>query len=143
MSLQQRLTFITLGVKDLQRVKDFYITQFGWKTEHDSEGIVMFRLNGFLLSLFSIDALAEDAGVPNDSGRFKGLTLGYNVGSIAEVDALFTGFAAKEVKVVKAPEKAFWGGYRGYIADPEGNLWEIAWNPYMELDAQGSVLSHE
>ncbi|HEU4552945.1 MAG TPA: VOC family protein [Chitinophaga sp.] len=143
MSLQQRLTVITLGVKDLQRSKDFYTTQFGWKPVNDNNNIIMFLLNGFILSLFPSGALADDANVPAEGAGFRGFTLAYNVTSAAEVDALFERFAANGVTITRHAEKAFWGGYRGYVADPDNYLWEICWNPYMELDAQGSVTAHQ
>jgi len=103
----------------------------------------MFRLNGFILSLFPTGPLAADAGVPDNGTGFRNFTLAYNVGSAGEVDALFAAFKSGGVLIVKPPEKAPWGGYRGYIADPDNNLWEICWNPYMELDEQGNVIGHQ
>ena len=75
--------------------------------------------------------------------RFKPCTLAQNYFSMEEVDQVFAKLKEKGVKIVKAPEKVFWGGYRGYISDPENNLWEIAYNPFMHYDSQGNVLSHD
>jgi catechol 2,3-dioxygenase-like lactoylglutathione lyase family enzyme len=138
--MEQRLSFITLGVKDLQAMKEFYVDKFGWKTHHDDNGIVFFKLNGFILSLFPVDELAEDATVSSDGQGFKGFTLAICLNSEKEVDDLFSELGSKGVKVVKAPHKVFWGGYSGYVADLEDNLWEIAWNPFLELSPEGNVL---
>ncbi|MDO4879256.1 MAG: VOC family protein, partial [Neisseria sp.] len=75
--------------------------------------------------------MAQDASLSPQDGGFPRFTLAHNVGSEAEVDALFAIFAEKNAKVVKAPQKVFWGGYSGYIADPDGFLWEIAFNPFL------------
>jgi len=144
MTVAQRLSFLTIGVKDLQRVKQFYIEHFGWTPlKFDSDGVVFFKLNGFILSLFPTEELAKDAGIPNDAGspNFKGMSLAYNLNSEKEVDTLVTTLREKGVKIVKAPEKVFWGGYSAYIADVENNLWEIAYNPFMNMDEQGNVIA--
>ncbi len=141
--MEQRLSFITLGVDNLAAMREFYMTKFGWQPEIDNENIVFFRLTGFFLGLFGKDALAEDAKVAAQGSGFKGFTLAYNLRSEQEVDALFTDLQAKGVKVVKSPEKVFWGGYSGYVADAEDNLWEIAYNPFLEMDDQGNVSGHK
>ena len=86
-----------------------------------------------MFALFNRDALAHDAELPAvHSSGFPRFTLAHNVGSEAEVDALFAKMAAKQVNIVKPPQKVFWGGYSGYIADLDGFLWEIAYNPFLE-----------
>ncbi|MDX1636722.1 MAG: VOC family protein [Balneolaceae bacterium] len=138
--MEQRLTIITLGVEDLTGMTAFYREVFGWEPTDDSnENITFFKLNGILLSLFGKEALADDAGVEAAGRGFKGFSLAHNVASDAEVDRVMSELEEKGVEIVRQPEKVFWGGYRGYIRDPEGHLWEIAHNPFLELDQQGNV----
>jgi uncharacterized glyoxalase superfamily protein PhnB len=130
--MEQRITFFTLGVNDLQVSTGFYETNFGWKRSAIStENIVFFDLNGIHFSLYNRKALAEDATVDEAGSGFKGFTLAHNVGSEKEVDELIEDLRNKGVKIVKEPQKVFWGGYSSYISDPDGNLWEIAFNPYL------------
>lgn len=140
--MEQRLSFITLGVSDLEEMKRFYIDKFGWKPLKESDGIVFFKLNGFILSLFPADELAEDAGIISNGQGFKRYTLAINFNSPQEVDKVFNELKAKGVEIIKPPEKVFWGGYRGYVEDIEQNLWEIAHNPFLGLDDTGNVISH-
>lgn len=133
--MEQRLTLITLGVTNLQRSKAFYQDIFGWQaTSLSNEGIIFFQLNGIQLALFPQESLADDAGVPADGKGFRRFSLAYNVRSEQEVDELVAALASKGVKVLKQPEKVFWGGYSSYIADPDENLWEIAYNPFLPLE---------
>jgi predicted lactoylglutathione lyase len=141
--MNQRLTFITLGVSDLEKAKEFYVNVFGWKPIKDDQGIVFFKLNGLILSLFPNEELAKDAGVPNDGTGFKRMTLAINFKSEQEVDVAFAEAVGKGAKSVVKPEKVFWGGYRGYLADLDENLWEFAYNPFLEMDEQGSVIGHQ
>jgi catechol 2,3-dioxygenase-like lactoylglutathione lyase family enzyme len=136
------LSLVTLGVHDLDAMKRFYIEKFGWIPLKDSDGIVFFKLNGLLLGLFPKEELAEDAGVPAEGQGFKGFSLAVCLRSEREVDAMFEELEKKGAPIVKKPEKVFWGGYRGYAADVERNLWEIAYNPFMTLDERGGVVSH-
>lgn len=130
--MEQRLSFITLGVTDLKASTNFYESKFGWKkTEMSDENIVFFQLNGFLLGLYEKNALAEDATVSAAGEGFKSMALSYLAGSEAEVDSLIEELRNKEVKIIKEPQKVFWGGYSSYIADPDGFLWEIAYNPFV------------
>lgn len=142
--MEQRLTIVGLGVNDLEVSSTFYEEKFGWKKMGSSnENITFFQLNGILLSLYPREKLAEDATVnPNGEG-FKGFSLAYNTRSEAEVDELITTLKGKGVKIVKQPEKVFWGGYSSYIADPDDNLWEIAFNPFLPLDENGNAINQE
>ena len=81
--------------------------------------------------------------MPDDGRGFKRFTLAINFKTEQEVDKAFDDLKQKGVKIIKAPEKVFWGGYRGYIADIENNLWEIAYNPFLELDSEGNVVTHK
>ena len=140
--MEHRFTLITLGVKNLQRSRDFYINIFGWKPlETSNESILFFHLNGIQLALFPQESLADDAGVPADGKGFRGFSLAHNVRSEKEVDELVASLEAKGVTVLKQPEKGFWGGYSSYIADPDDNIWEIAYNPFMPLDASENTES--
>ena len=132
--MEQHINYITLGVADLAESRRFYRDVFGWQETADSnENIAFFQAgNALLLALFGQAALAHDAQIPEQSSGFPRFTLAHNVGSEAEVDALFAGFAAKNTNIIKAPQKVFWGGYSGYLADPDGFLWEIAFNPFLQ-----------
>jgi hypothetical protein len=139
--MEQRLTIITLGVNDLKKSTEFYEKAFGWtKGPSSNDSITFFRLNGMMISLFGREELAHDATVPAEGSGFRNFTLAHNARSEAEVDSLINDLRKKGVKVVKEPGKVFWGGYSSYISDPDGNLWEIAYNPYLELDAIGNVV---
>lgn len=141
--MDQRLTFITLGVSDLEQSKAFYEKILGWTPLKEQEGTTFYKLNGIIFSLFPSQELAKDAGVSGEGMGFRHFSLAHNLGSKEEVDHLFEGFGKKGVAIIKPPEKVFWGGYSGYIADPDGNLWEIAFNPFLEMDEEGNVLGHE
>lgn len=139
--MQQRVTIIGLGVNNLEISNAFYEEKFGWKKMPSSnENITFFQLNGILLSLYPREKLAEDAQVSHKGEGFKAFSLAYNTRTKEEVDEIITDLAAKGVTIVKQPEEVFWGGYSGYIADPDENLWEIAYNPYLPLDAEGNTL---
>ena len=132
--MEQHINYITLGVADLAESRRFYRDVFGWQeTAGSNENIAFFQAgNALLLALFGKAALAHDAQIPEQSSGFPRFTLAHNVGSEAEVDALFAGFAAKNANIIKAPQKVFWGGYSGYLTDPDGFLWEIAFNPFLQ-----------
>ncbi|MDO4638065.1 MAG: VOC family protein [Lautropia sp.] len=133
--MDQHLNYITLGVADLGASRRFYRDIFGWQESPASnEHIAFFQIGrALLLALFDRDALARDAGHPAaESGGFPRFSLAHNLASTDEVDALFAHFTQKGVTIIKAPQRVFWGGYSGYIADPDGFLWEIAHNPFLE-----------
>ena len=139
-NMQQRLTIITIGVSNLKVAADFYENKLGWiRAKNSNDDIIFYTLNGFQFALFPKDKLAEDATVSATGSGFKGVTFAYNLRSEKEVDELISSLEAKGVKVLKKPQKVFWGGYSSYISDPDGNLFEIAYNPYLKLDAKGNV----
>lgn len=141
MTMEQRMTIITLGVVDLNKSTRFYEEIFGWKkTESSNEDITFFQLNGMMLSLYERNELAQDAGIEADGEGFSGFTLSYNIRSEEEVDKSIDWLRGENVKIVKEPQKVHWGGYSSYVADPDGYLWEIAFNPYM-VDENGNVIS--
>ncbi|MDD9984442.1 MAG: VOC family protein [Gammaproteobacteria bacterium] len=124
------ISVVTLGVADMERSERFYMDGLGLEHARPSKGIVYFKLAGTLLALFPRDELARYAGVePAPPGGFGGTTLSCNVGSRSDVDALAARAEAAGATVVRAPETVSWGGYCAWIADPDGYLWEIVWNP--------------
>ena len=113
----------------------------GWRRSSASnDDISWFVTADSALGLFGRDALAEDAGVPaEEPGGFRGVTLAINLGSPAEVDAAMEAAEAAGARVVKQPQKVFWGGYSGYFADPDGHLWELAHNPTFAFTSDGQL----
>ena len=136
------LGFLTLGVNDLDNMKQFYKEKFGWTPMKDSDGIVFFKLNGFMLGLFSSHELANDIGTASEGKGFKNLTMAINFTSEGEVDHAVAELRLKGVRIVKEPTKISWGGYHSYIADPEDNYWELAYNPFLIFDKEGNVDKH-
>lgn len=128
--MKPRISMITLGVKDLSGSIAFY-EKLGWvRQEPLSDEIAFFALNGTWLGLYPWDKLAEDALVPPDGSGFRGVTLAHNLASKEEVDALMAMALAAGATQRKEPQEVFWGGYSGYFSDPDGHLWEIAYNPF-------------
>lgn len=138
--MEARITMVSLGVRDLVKATAFYETVLGWeKTRASNDSISFFLLNGILLGLYGWEPLAGDAGVPSEGVGFRGVALAYNTRSKEEVDTVFRELEEKGATIVKAPDDVFWGGYSGYFSDPDGHLWEVAWNPYLPLDEEGNV----
>jgi uncharacterized protein len=135
-AMEARISMVTLGVNDIQKAYDFYSKIIGFPSEKGIEGgrVVFFTLNHMLLSLFPKDQLAEDALVPNDGSGFAGITLAYNVRTRQEVDEIIGKLHRAGVKITKEPQDTFWGGYDAYFQDPDGYLWEIAWNPFVWIE---------
>jgi len=133
--MEQRMTFITLGVTDLNQSIDFYEKKIGWKrSDLSNESIVFFELKGIYLALYNREELAKDATVDPVGNGFRSFTMAYNTRSEKEVDDLIENIRKQGVAIIKEPQKVFWGGYSSYIADPDGNLWEIAYNPFLKLE---------
>lgn len=127
----QQLSFLTIGVRDLDAMKNWYNTIFGWEPMKQEGDIVFYKMNGLIFALFPFEELAKDIGVSSEGNGFKKFTLAINLSSEAAIDNQFEEFRKKGVTIVKPPEKVFWGGYSGYIADPENNYWEFAYNPFL------------
>jgi catechol 2,3-dioxygenase-like lactoylglutathione lyase family enzyme len=126
--VKPHVAVITLGVRDLERARRFYSEGLGWPIQQEDENWVCFSLGegSSTLALYPWDELAEDAAVPADGGGFRGVTLSHNVRSAERVDEVLAEAERAGGKVVKHAEPASWGGYRGYFADTEGYLWEVA-----------------
>lgn len=140
MSMKPRITVITLGVDDLERAVRFYRDGLGFPTdgivgaEYAHGAVAFLDLEGGLkLALFPRVSIAHDAGIPADltdgSGRTE-MTIGHNVGSPAEVDAVMALAMEAGATIVKPAQATFWGGYAGYFQCPDRHLWEVVWNPH-------------
>jgi catechol 2,3-dioxygenase-like lactoylglutathione lyase family enzyme len=127
--MEPRVSFITLGVRDLERATSFYKDVLRLPQLPSPPGVVaFFEMGKTWLSLFPREDLAADAGVPAEGSGFPGFALAHNVRSMEEVDALLAEAAAGGGRIVKPGHATDWGGYAGYFADPDGFLWEVAWN---------------
>ena len=138
--MEQRVSLVTLGVTDLARARRFYEEGLGWRRANDHPQVVFYQAGGMVLALWGRDALAEDAQLPSAGSGFRAIALAYNTRDRAEVDAVLAEAEAAGGRIVKPAHEAFWGGYSGYFADPDGHLWEVAWNPDWEVAADGSIL---
>jgi hypothetical protein len=127
--MEPRISFITLGVADLGRATRFYEEGLGLPRLKTPPSVTFFELGKTWLALWSRESLAEDAGVSSQGTGFRGFSLAHNVRSPAEVDALLNHVEKFGANVLKAGHRADWGGYTGYFADPDGFLWEVAYNP--------------
>lgn len=134
----QRITLITLGVADVAVSRRFY-EGLGFRAAGvDGEGVAFFDMNGVVLAVFGRHDLAEDANTEVESGEKRSrISLAINLESEAAVDAAMTFAAQQGGRVTQPARKVFWGGYAGYFADPDGFLWEIAYNPFWPLDEHG------
>jgi len=140
--MKPRVTLITLGVDDLERAVTFYAEGLGLETEgivgreFEFGAVAFFELQaGLKLALWPRKILAHDTGLPVGRPNATEFSLGHNVSSRAEVDAVMTQAAAAGARIVKPAQDTFWGGYAGYFQDPDQHLWEVAWNPQWVLDA--------
>jgi len=135
----QRVTLITLGVRDLARAKAFYHA-LGWHPAREMEGVVFYQLHGLALGLFGLDDLAEDQGRPVARLGTGAVTLAQNFRTEEEVDAAIHRAERAGATVLKRPEAVSWGGYSGYVADPDGHVWEYAMNPLWTLGEEGALV---
>ncbi len=137
--MDQRISIVTLGTNDLPRAVAFW-EAMGWpRKQRAFDAIALFQVGGIAFALYPFDALAKDCGMADRGPGFGGFTVAHNVGSKAEVDALIARAVGNGARLQVAPHEAFWGGYSGYFCDPDGHPWEIACNPYMPLNDDGSV----
>ena len=138
-SMEQRVIIVTLGVTDLKRGTEFYEC-LGWRSSMaEAEGVVFFQAGGMALALYPRHELAKDANIPSEGQGFNGISLAYNTRNRAEVDSVLEEAAAAGGTVLKPAQETFWGGYSGYFSDPDGFLWEVAWNPSFPIAEDGSI----
>jgi len=141
MTLPPRINLVTLGVADLEASSAFY-ERLGWRrgARGGEAEVRFFALSGLVLALFSRQALADDAKVPNTPPGFGGIALAINLPSEAAVDDGLAAAAAAGARILKPAERTSWGGYSGYFADPDGHPWEVAYNPGFPLNADGRIV---
>jgi predicted lactoylglutathione lyase len=137
------LTVLTLGVQDLGRSRAFYEAVGFRASRASNESIVFLHAGAVVISLYRRKLLADDANVSAAGSGFAGVTFARNVGSRQQVDAAIDEARKAGARIHKPAQDAFWGGYSGYFADPDGHLWEVAHNPHWKLDAAGRVVLPE
>ena len=137
--MQARITLLTLGVRDLERAVAFYRDGLGFETsgivgsEVENGAVAFFRLDGGLkLALWPRKSLAADTGLPDTPPCALDVSLAHNVGSRGEVDAVMSEAERAGAAIVKPAQATFYGGYAGYFQDPDGHLWEVAFNPHFD-----------
>jgi len=135
-----RINLVTLGVRDLVVAQAFYEALGYERSAASQEGVAFYQAGGVVLALFGRAALAVDAGIVDAPTGFAVISLAWNVESEAAVDRAMARAAACGARIVKPADRAFWGGYLGYFSDPDGHLWEVAYNPSFPLDAEGRVI---
>ena len=135
--MQQRISIITLGVLDLEKANQFY-SSLGWQVANkNNEGIVVYNLQQMALALYPVEKLTEDSQVELATNGHPKFTLAYNVDSESKVDDVLVEAESAGARIIKPAQKVFWGGYSGYFADPDNFLWEVAYNPFAKLGANG------
>ena len=134
--MKARITLVTLGVDNLERSLRFYRDGLGWRTkgivgtELEHGAVAFFELqSGLQLALWPRASLAHDTGLAAGAPSPTDFSLGHNVASREEVDAVMAQAARAGAVVVKPAQPTFWGGYAGYFQDPDQHLWEVVWNP--------------
>ncbi|MEQ8508299.1 MAG: VOC family protein [Rhodospirillaceae bacterium] len=138
--MDPRISLITLGVTDMKRSRAFYETLGFVASPQSNDNVTFFQAGGLIFGLYGHAALAEDAAVDDSTPAFRGVSIAYNVRESVEVDAVLAEAVAAGATLKKPAEEAFWGGYSGYFADPDGHLWEVAHNPFWTLRDDGSIL---
>ncbi len=139
----QRISLITIGAVNLPLLRSFYKRLEWEETKNSSDEYAVFKTAGVLLSLFPIEDLAKDAGVDleKSTDTFRGVSFAINIDKPEDVDATTEAIRKAGGTILREPSAAFWGGRTAYFADPENNLWEIAWNPDSMFDERGAMIS--
>ena len=138
----QRVSLITLGVADLERARSFY-GALGWVPVASPPGVVFYQLDGLVLGLFPLDAMAEDQGRPGARLETGALALAQNFADRASVDQAYANAINAGATALKAPEEVFWGGYSGQYMDLDGHVWEVAHNPFWRIETTGRIVIPE
>ncbi|TGL60443.1 VOC family protein [Leptospira sarikeiensis] len=137
--MESRISIITLGVSNFERSLEFY-RSLGFPLSEASQGdIAFFKMGGIVLALYPKNELAKDATVDPKGSGFPNFTLAHNVRSKEEADSVLKFVESKGGKIIKPAQDVFWGGYSGYFADPDGFLWEVAWNPFVSFTEDGRL----
>lgn len=141
--MEQRVSVLTIAAADLAAMRNFYTEVLGWKVLAENKDIVFFKCNGFLLSICERKGLAGFIGIDPEGQGFRSLTIGYNVDTKEEVTEHYQVLKAKGVRILKEPTEVSFGAYFFYFADIEGNILEIAYNPYVILDELKNAVDHQ
>ena len=138
--MKPRINFVTLGVVDMGVMRAFYERLGLVASSASNPDVTFFDANGIVVALFGYHTLAEDAGVKaGPVPEFRGVGVAWNAASEEEVDRIMAHAKTAGATITKNAQRVFWGGYSGYFADPEGHLWEVAFNPFMPIDAHGHI----
>ncbi|HEX3244620.1 MAG TPA: VOC family protein [Chloroflexota bacterium] len=140
--MEPRITLITLGTRNLERSVRFYRDGLGWKRSsvgEETNEVAFFHTGGCILAVWLREALARDVGVPDDGTGFAGFSLAHNVRTREEVDRVLKTVERAGGSIARPGKELDWGGYAGYFADPDGHLWEVAWNPGFPILEDGTV----
>ncbi len=135
--MEQRLSLVTLGVRDVARARAFY-EALGWTVGWTDDDVVFFEARGMIVALWGREKLAEDSAV-EDSGGWGGVTLAYNTRSREDVDAVLADAEAAGGRIGRPGAETFWGGYSGVFLDLDGHPWEVAHNPHWTIAEDGAV----
>jgi uncharacterized protein len=135
----REISMVTLGVRDLAASKRFYESLGFSISKNSDENIVWFSTGSTVLGLYPWERLADDVPVPATGSGFRGVTLAMNLTGKQAVDDLIEKVRTLGAKVLKEPQMVFWGGYSSYFEDPDGHLWEVAWNPFTPVDENGRM----
>lgn len=139
--VRQKINIITLGVHDLEKALEFYEKGLGWKRSAASQGdIVFFPMGGIILALYPRHLLAEDITINNDATGFSGITMAINTTSETETDEILSQVKLLGATILKPAQKVFWGGYSGYFKDPDGHIFEVAYNPFVQFDDNDNLI---
>lgn len=136
--MEQRVSLITLGVRDFDASVAFY-TKMGWARVDSPDGVAAFDMVGQTLGLYPMEALAKELGKPvDDIGGFSGVVLSHNVREKSDVGEILSRVAEAGGTVLREAQDVFWGGHHGHFADPDGHIWEVAHNPFSPLKDDGA-----
>ncbi|MCC7401638.1 MAG: VOC family protein [Chitinophagaceae bacterium] len=138
--MRQKINLITLGTDNFEKSLGFYENGLGWKKSDKSmDGLALFDLGGIILALHPRQDLADDTTLRYQPTTFSGLTISHNTKSEKEVDEILEMVEKLGATIVKPAQKVYWGGYSGYFKDLDGHLFEVAYNPFWELDENDNV----
>lgn len=139
----QRLSVLTIAADDLTAMRTFYEQTLGWEPVAENQDIVFYKMNGFLLSIGKRKDLAEFIGISPEGDGFRGVTFGYNVSTEHEVTEIYRQLLDRGVKMLSEPSQPPFGGLFFYFEDVEGNILEIACNPFIPLDDSNNAIGHK
>ena len=139
-TVPQHLSLVTLGVRDVSASRAFYEALGLAASGFESDDIAFFDMNGTVLAVYGREALARDANVPSGGEGIRASACAFNVASETDVDAVIAHAEACGARIRRPPERVFWGGYSGYFADPDGHLWEVAYNPVFPMTEDGRLV---